>query len=502
MTPPQSRYSALDRELLAVYESTKHFRHMIESVRTIVYTDHLPLTTFYRKPSDTMSPRQQRHLAFISEFIDEIRYIKGQTNVVADTLSRNVASISIDAVDLPSIAEAQSSDLELSTLLSEDSSQLQPYNIGNLKLYCHSSGPTPRPFVPASLRQELFNAYHNLSHPGIRPSQRMILSHFFWPEAKMEIAGWCRQCLRCQRSKVQTHVKPPPGPMPVVSSRFEIVHLDIVGPLPLAAGRFRYLLTMIDRFTNWPAAVPLQDITTPTVADAFISGWISMFGVPQHIITDRGTQFESQLLRQVAHRLGFQRLRTTAYHPQCNGKIERMHRRLKTSFRARGDEWYSALPLVLWSFRSLPVKEEKYSPFTLLTGELMNLPGAALDRSPTADPEDLVDRLRRLTQHHQLSNPPPTPSTPVTPAVLQSSNEVWLRTDRIRAPLEAPYTGPYKVLRKGPRTFVIDTPTGPQTVSVQRLKPAITTNPDIPTTTTTTRSGRKVQLRFHPSTLK
>ena len=97
-----------------------------------------------------------------------------------------------------------------------------------------------------------------------------------------------------------------------------------MGPLP-PSREFTYLLTCVDRFTRWPEAIHLTDITAETVAQAFLSGWISRFGVPSTIITDRGRQFESRLWTSLMTLLGTKRSRTTAYYPQTNGMVERFH---------------------------------------------------------------------------------------------------------------------------------------------------------------------------------
>ena len=127
------------------------------------------------------------------------------------------------------------------------------------------------------------------------------------------------------REAKSTNAPQPHSLLAPPSARFDAIHLDLVGPLPHSNG-YTYLLTVIDRFTRWPEAFPLPDITVETVARTFLQGWIARFGTPTTITTDRGSQFQSGLWNDLMVALGTQRLRTTAYHPQANGLIERFHR--------------------------------------------------------------------------------------------------------------------------------------------------------------------------------
>ena len=144
---------------------------------------------------------------------------------------------------------------------------------------------------------------------------------------KIDIAKWCRSCKGCQTAKISRHNKPVFGKVDEPTERFDHIHIDIVGPLPYADG-FRYLLTCVDRFTRWPEGI--VDIRAETVADAFFSGWIARFGTSATITTDRGAQFESKLWDGLCNQFGIIRNRTTSYHPQSNGMVERFHRQLNS----------------------------------------------------------------------------------------------------------------------------------------------------------------------------
>ena len=177
-------------------------------------------------------------------------------------------------------------------------------------------------------------------------------------------------------------MKSPVPSIKVPRRRFSHVHLDLVGPLPSSQG-FSYLLTMIDRTSRWPEAVPLSSITSESCTRAFISTWVSRFGVSALLTSDRGTQFTSSVWSEVFSILGILRIKTTSFHPQSNGMIERFHRCLKSSLRARsaGSAWVAYLPLVLLGLRSSPKNDSGFSPAEAIYGSTLSLPGKFLKHS-------------------------------------------------------------------------------------------------------------------------
>ena len=302
MTPAESRYSTFDRELLAVYLAIKHFRHFLEGRQFHVLTDHKPLTYALNSRTDRYSPRQARHLDYIPQFTSTIHHVHGMDNVVADALSRIETNALLTGqppeIDFPAMAISQATDSQIQDLQSSPTSTLVvetvPLTNSPHHLYCDTSTGTQRPIVPLPWRRTVFDSLHGLSHPGIRATQKLITSRFVWPGINSDVRRWTRSCIQCQRAKIQRHSTAPLSSFPTPDARFDVIHIDIVGPLPPPRS-FTYLLTCVECYTHWPEAIPLTSITAETVAKAFISGWISRFGVPSTIITDRGQQFESQL---------------------------------------------------------------------------------------------------------------------------------------------------------------------------------------------------------------
>ncbi|GFW86883.1 hypothetical protein TNCV_2810381 [Trichonephila clavipes] len=382
---------------------------------------------------------------------------------------------------------------------------------------CDLSTGTARPYIPKQHRQDVFSAMHNLSHPGIRRSVHLMKQCFVWPSISSDVAKWARHCLACQKSKIHRHTRSPLSSFQEPSQRFDHVHLDLIGPLPPSNG-YTYCLTMIDRFSKWPEAQPLKDITAETVAEAFFSSWVSRFGTPAILTTDRGRQFESSLFKALSKLLGVQKCRTTGYHPQANGMIEELHHPLKSAMKCHATErWTEVLPIMLLGLRASLKEDILCTPAELVFGTTIRLPGEMFDSSKPDD--DVVNFVSKLKSHMQSLHPKPPKhhgKRPVFihPGLLEATH-VFLRLDMLRRPLQQPYDGPFKVLQRKDKVFFLHINGKRVSVSIDRCKPAFffntedlqlpqtknetpaTVEPNATASTPTqpsTRSGRKVHL--------
>lgn len=475
LTAKQAEWPAYYRELLAVYESVQHFRHILEAQHATIYTDHKPLLYAFVQRREKLPPAQLNQLSFISQYTTDIQHISGIDNVVADTMSR-VEAIALQD-DYAALAQDQERDEELQALRGKTSMTLERINIPGLdiSLLCDTSTGKPRPYVTPRFRRGIFERLHNLSHPGARSTARLVADRYVWPAIHKDCRAWARSCVPCQRAKVTRHVTAPLGHFPHPSARFRHVHLDIIGPLTSSNGH-TYCLTAIDRYTRWPEVWPINSITAEEIAFTFVNGWISRFGVPEIVTTDQGRQFEADLFRRLMQHCGTKRIRTTSYHPCANGMVERLHRQLKAALMCHAETWSMALPLVLLGMRSALKEDLKTTSAELVYGEPLRLPGELLHRPVQDRYEDVTDFVTQL--RGRINNLRPVPASRHTQSAtfvfadLATCTHVFLRDDTVRRPLQTPYTGPHEVLRRRDKTLTLRINGRETEVSIDRVKPA------------------------------
>lgn len=479
-SPSQQKYSAYDRELTAIYQAIKYFSYLLEACDFTIYTDQKPLTYAFSQRPEKASPRQVRQLSFIAEFTTKIKHISGAQNTVADSLSRIGAVTLTSTINLENIEKLQNEDEQMQHLMLSNDSSLQlkrvPFN-ANISIVCDISGDIIRPYIPPALRREIFDIFHLPAHPGGRATDRMIRKSYVWLNMHRDVANWCKSCIECQQSKVTRHNRLLPEHFIAPDGRFDHVHIDIVGPLPEKHG-LKYLVTMIDRFSRWVEAVPTSNIEAMTVARVFFDNWVARYGSPKHITSDQGTQFNtSRFFQSLLKVVGCQRIRTTPYHPQANGLIERMHRHLKSALMCQKDsDWPRNLSSVLLGLRTYVREDTDASPAELLFGTTLRVPGeffAEEDFAP--DPITFLDEFKsymRQVRPVPVSHNLRKEKRPFHYKDLYSCSHVFFR-NMAKSSLERPYTGPHKIIKRvSDRVFDIELNGTSRSVNVELLKPA------------------------------
>ena len=231
--------------------------------------------------------------------------------------------------------------------------------------------------LPKSFRSKILGlAHEKLGHLGARKVKALLRQRFVWPGMGQDIIKYCRSCPICQKCKKAPARKVPMMEREVLTEPFEVMAFDIVGPMPKGKGGCRFLLTAICMASRWPEALPLRSITAKSVAQGMIEIF-SRTGIPLQLLTDQGAQFVGSLVTQLCTNLHIDKIKTTPYHPEGNGVVERMHGTLGamlTKAAAEGQDWVGQIPFALFALRSAPNRDSLFSPFQLVYGHQVRTP--------------------------------------------------------------------------------------------------------------------------------
>ena len=227
--------------------------------------------------------------------------------------------------------------------------------------------------LPRPCRQRVLQLAHAVpmaGHLGKKTTARTA-QRFYWPTMHRNIADYCRGCMECQKTRRFKSSRAPMVPLPIVSEPFSRVAMDIVGPLPRSRSGHKYILVQCDYATRYPEAILLKNTDAETIAEELLTVF-SRVGIPQEILTDQGSNFQSQLLKHLYRLLRVDAERTSPYHPQTDGLVERFNQTLKAMLRKTamesGKDWDKLIPALLFAYREVPQESTGYSPFELLYG--------------------------------------------------------------------------------------------------------------------------------------
>ena len=321
--------------------------------------------------------------------------------------------------------------------------------------------------LPQSQRNQVMRmAHEGFSHMGARRVVSLIKRNFVWPRMGQAITAYCRSCAYCQKAAKSKATQVPMMQRKVMTEPFEVMGIDIVGPIPKGKGGHQYLLTTICMASKWPEAVPLRNITAKVVAQTLVDIF-SRTGIPLEIVTDQGPQFMGKVMDQLCNSLQIRKIPTTPYHPEGNGVVERMHGTLGamlTKATQEGLDWVGQVPYALYALRSAPNRDTKFSPFELVYGRYVRTPldilyqGWAQHEFEEFDTDGwaewLVDRLNvwhsvaRERGEHAGSQRKLDFDKKARERSLELGDKVLLRIPGKIEKLEESWAGPYLVVEK------------------------------------------------------
>ena len=389
------------------------------------------------------------------------------------------------------MVQMQHEDPSLATLLSDaKEGENEEYFLEKGILY-QKYGSVKQLVVPRVARESVLTLGHSVpwaGHLGKHKTLARIKRYFNWPGLRADVTQFCRSCPQCQKTSARRPVRAPLQPLPVISTPFERLGMDIVGPVEKSKAGNRYMLVITDYATKYPEVFPLKNTKAKTVAFSLVQ-FFSRVGLPGDILTDQGSNFMSTLLKQVYQLLGIRSVRTTPYHPQTDGLTERFNQTLKQMLRKfvndTGSDWDQWLPYLLFAYREVPQASTGFSPFELLYGHEVRGPltllretwegehreeGAVDVITYVVQMREKLQTMTELAQRH-MAEAQQYQKTWYDKAARQRTfspgQKVLVMLPTSDSKLLAKWQGPFEVEKQlGPTTYQIATPGRPRSRKV------------------------------------
>ncbi len=445
LSGPELKYSTIEREAYAIVKAVQRFRHYLQDEPFVVISDHRPLQWLQGFKDET--GRLGRWAILLSNLKYTIRYRPGRVNENADFLSRIPIAAVTTVVEQPDPVEIgdtgvlydeQQRDKLCKEILAykddgilwDEHSRDMPIWAKEIDLFFVSNGilcrtytPTSkkrRPFVqkqvvvPLSMRKQLLQEYHDSptsGHLAYHKTHHRVRDKFYWPTLLNDIKEYCKACQVCalqRRKPTKTFL----NSIDLASAPNEAIGMDFLGPIsPISLAGNKYVLVMTDYFTKWVEVVALPDETALSTCKALMEKIVYYHGPPKIIVTDRGTNFTSELFRELSKALGVKHRTTTAYHPQTNGLTERFNQTVISMIRKYINDsfsnWEEMLGLVAFAYRNSVHSSTHETPYFMNHGRdpVMPLDRFLIPRDTlSVPPEDYQYKLfQRLHEVFKLA---------------------------------------------------------------------------------------------------
>ena len=342
---------------------------------------------------------------------------KNAESWVPDTL---VGSLSAQAcnqdyplVSLQSLSDAQHADPSIHPvfdLLRKPKKKDQSLNLGEAKLLwreakrlfidkneilCRKSGPLKQIVLPKCYKGLIYQHLHQqMGHLGTERTFQLARKRVFWPRMHTDIEDFVRNKCRCvvqKKARIQ-----PTAPLQSIhsSSPMELVAIDFLH-LEKSSGGHEYILLIVDNFTRYAQAYPTRNKSALTAAKHLYGDFVLRYGLPGRLMHDQGGEFENRLFEELHRLTGVDKSRTTPYHPETNGAVERLNSTLLAMLRtlpeANKKKWHESLNKMIFAYNATEHKSTGFSPHFLLFGREATLPiDLILGIEDIKEPEDYM----------------------------------------------------------------------------------------------------------------
>ena len=395
----EKRYSAIDKEALAIIFGVTKFHQYIFGLQFILCSDHKPLERILSPKNEIPKlavGRLQRWALLLSTYNYVLRHIQGKDNVIADALSRlPVKTLSFSTMERigqnHSLLKVQIGDLPVTKKELQNETKCE-HLLQKVKRYMESGWPSDkthiskehltfyekreflsceedillwnsRIVVPKSLQARILHMLHE-GHPGIGSMRALARIYVWWPNIDEDIERYVKRCHSCQENR-QNELETLLYSWNAPTEPWARIHIDYAGPF-----EGKYWLVVIDAYSKWLEIVAHQSITTLSTIKS-LREIFSRFGVPKIIVSDNGTQFASKEFEAFCYSNNIIHAKSTPYHPKTNGLAERAVRTFKERMKAsKGSaaDWELRLQRFLIAYRNTPQKSTGRAPAELLIG--------------------------------------------------------------------------------------------------------------------------------------
>ncbi|PIK46153.1 Retrovirus-related Pol polyprotein from transposon [Apostichopus japonicus] len=419
LSKQERRYCVTRKELLAIIAGTKWFHHFLYGRKFLIRTDH---GAFAEGRADICSDRK----ACRGVAVQEGQVEQEETSHPPPWSLEDLKKYQRDDPDiLPVLQGKETLKRPLWSEVSGGSRTLQQYwlqweslVLKNDLLYRKFESQRGDKVwlqfvVPEVLRRKIWELAH--SHPlsghfMARKTSTRVRKKFYWSGLSRDIDQWCKICPECQQRRGAKTKQKAKLRRYATGEPLQRVALDIMGPLPITPKGNRYILVIADYFSKWVevAAIPNQEAVT--IAKILIERFICRFGIPDEIHSDQGRQFESKVFQKTCELLRIRKTRTTPYHPQSDGMVERFNRTLETMLSMvvapNQKDWDTWLPYASLAYNTAVHESTGFSPAELMFGRAVRTPLdiilPEMEEEEGVEYPDFVEELRsRIKEMHK-----------------------------------------------------------------------------------------------------
>ena len=327
--------------------------------------------------------------------------------------------------------------------------------------------------VPNELRSEILKELHGTQttgHFGVNKTTQRVKQRFYWPQCQTDVKRFIKECDMCSSRKGPHKKQKAPLQLYTVGAPMERIAIDIMGPLPVSRNGNRYVLVTMDYFSKWPEVYPIPNQEARTVANVLVREFFCRFGIPMELHLDQGRNFESNLLKEVCTILGIHKTRTTPYHPQSDGMVERFNRTLAAQLslfiNENQTDWDEHLSTVLLAYRTAVHKSTGQTPAKLMMGHELRLPvdlifGRPLDGNTEMGTDygkilsDSLERAHQFARNQLFKSGHKMKvryDVDASNSQFEKGDNVWLYTPQkkkgLSPKLQRYWKGPYSVVKR------------------------------------------------------